>query len=326
MKFRFTLIFSFTIFFINVCNSYAQTGRKSNEYNFPILPNYTNSSLLDSVVRYDFTVTLSDGTILDALKYIPIGSVPSGGWPTVIMVHGYGDNKETLAKFCHDQAQYGYYTTTFSMRGQGHSTGLSNLISTTEAQDMIQYTNAIKRDSVNGSNPGNILIMGGSQGGLVPFMAACTGGLNVKTIISALAPPNFASSWIENGCIKMTFLWTISYTPDTARYTPLVTRMSNWVYANNKDKWDSLAYWLPLNRDFINIVPNNRIPLIIEGSWQDKFFNASGIMQASVNMNNTVPFRMYIGAVQGHGGDHSASEDTWHEQFFNGFLECRMEH
>jgi predicted acyl esterase len=232
------------------------------------------------------------------------------------MVHGYGDNKETLAGFCHDQAQYGYYTSTFSVRGQGNSGGLSNLISITEAQDLIEYVSAIKRDSVNGSNPNNILIMGGSQGGLLPFMAACN-GMNVKTIISALAPPNFASSWIENGCIKMTLLWTISYTPDTARYNSQVTAMSNWIYANNKNKWDSLAYWLPVNRDFMAQVPNNRIPLIIEGSWQDKFFNASGIMQASTTLSSSVPFRLYLGAVQGHGGDHSATEDTWHMQFFN---------
>src|SRR5205814_212847 len=48
-----------------------------------------------------------------------------------------------------------------------------------------------------------------------------------------------------------------------------------------------------------------------------KFFNASGIMQASTSINSTVPFRLYLGAVQGHGGDHSSTEDTWHMQFFN---------
>ena len=116
-------------------------------------------------------------------------------------------------------------------------------------------------------------------------MAACN-GLNVKTIISALAPPNFASSWIENGCIKMTLLWTISYNSDTARYTPLVTAMSSWVYANNKAKWDSLSYWLPINRDFMNSVPNNHIPMIVEGSWQDKFFNAAGIIQGTTLLTN----------------------------------------
>jgi len=264
--------------------------------------------------RTDFNITLNDGVIIDALKFVPVGIPPAGGWPTVIMVHGYGDNKETLANFCRAQAEYGYYTMTFSMRGQGNSGGLSNLISRTEAQDFIQIVNSVKGDAPNGSNPNNILVMGGSQGGMVPFMAACL-GLQVKTLISALAPPNFASNWIENGSIKMTFLWTVEYNPDTARYTPVVDRMSDWVYANNKNKWDSLAYWLPKDRDFMSIVPNNTVPLIIEGSWQDKFFNASGIIQSASLLK--VPYRMYVGAVQGHGGDHSATEDQWHMNFFN---------
>jgi len=54
----------------------------------------------------------------------------------------------------------------------------------------------------------------------------------------------------------------------------------------------------------------------MEGSWQDKFFNASGIIQAA-SLNTGSPFKLYLGAVQGHGGDHSATEDQWHMNFFN---------
>jgi hypothetical protein len=120
-----------------------------------------------------------------------------------------------------------------------------------------------------------ILIMGGSQEEFF-VQAACNGApLNH---ITSVAPPNFASSWIENGCVKMTLLWTVEYTPDTARYTPLVDRMSNWIYADTKKYWDSLAYWLPVDRDFMNEVHNCSIPVLVEGSWQDKFFNADGVM------------------------------------------------
>lgn len=296
-------------------HSGAQQKKLRDNYEYlKLLPKYDNAPL-DSVVRTDFTVVLRDGTILDALKYVPVRTMPAGGWPTVIFVHGYGDNKEILAGFAKSQAEFGYYTATFSMRGQGNSTGLSNLISSIEAQDMIEFVNAVKRDSINGSNPNNILIMGGSQGGLVPYHA-CALGMNVKTIISALAPPDFASSWIENGSIKMTFLWTVDYTPDIARYSPQVERMSDWVYGNTKPFWDSLAFYLPQGRDFTNIVKGNKVPLIMEGSWQDKFFNASGIIKASSSNINS-PFKLYLGAVRGHGGDQSDTEDNWHMQFFN---------
>ena len=242
-----------------------------------LLTNMNQTPGLDSVTRTNFTVRMRDGVIIDCLKYVPVRqTIPAGGYLTVIMVHGYGDNKNTLAAFCHDQATYGYYTMTFSVRGQGLSGGLSNLISDVEAQDMLEIIRAVKNDSLNGSNPHKILIMGGSQGGLLPMKAACMGGQPVTTLISALAPPNFASSWIENGSIKMTCLWTMDYTPDTARYTPQVVNMRNWILANTKAGWDSLARTLPIGRDFVTSLPNCNIPVFVEGCWQDKFFNASG--------------------------------------------------
>lgn len=270
------------------------------------------------VVRTNFTITMRDGVIIDCLKYVPVDPAPQGGWPTVIMHHGYGDNKETLAEFCRLQAEYGYYTMTFSVRGQGLSGGLSNLISITEAEDLKEIVNWVKADSVNGSNPSKILIMGGSQGGAVPMIAASR-GMQVAAIINSVAPPNFASSWIENGSIKMTLLWTVEYTPDTARYNGQVDRMSNWIYADNKNYWDSLAFWLPKDRDFITGLPNITVPVLVEASWQDKFFNADGWILHIDKITNA-PMSSYLGAVQGHGSDHSATEDQWHMEWFNNWF------
>ncbi|RPI18091.1 MAG: T9SS C-terminal target domain-containing protein [Ignavibacteriae bacterium] len=288
----------------------------------PQIPKHTDTPPY-SFTRTDFTITLRDGVLIDAVKFIPVGTVPSGGWPTVILVHGYGNDKSILVPSCQSQASNGYYAMTFSMRGQGNSGGLSNLMSRTEAQDLIEIVNWVKGDASHGSNPNRIYITGGSQGGIIPFMAACigqtsSGSLNVKTIISSLAAPNFASNWIENGSIKMTFLWTISYTSANARYTPQVNSMRSWLYANNKEKWDSLAYWTPVNRDYMNLVSTCTTPVIVDGSWQDKFFNGSGILEATSHLQS--PFRMYLGAVNGHGGDPSPAEDQWHGGFIYSWI------
>ncbi len=272
-----------------------------------------------TAVKTDFTITMRDGVIIDCLKWIPDAPAPVGGWPTVIMVHGYGDHKGTLSEFCRLQAEYGYYTMTFSVRGQGNSGGLSNLISRTEAMDLQEIVNFVRKDTLNGVGKDKILIMGGSQGGALPLMAASMpGGLPVKGIINSVAPPDFASSWIENGCVKMTLLWTVEYTQDTARYNGQVNRMSDWIYAENKQYWDSLAYWLPRDRDFTSILQNNTVPLLVEASWQDKFFNADGWLQNIHRINS--PMSSYMGAVQGHGGEHSATEDIWHMDWFNNFF------
>lgn len=310
------LLMCFTLNF----DVYSQAKKHNPDfYQFKLLPSppipQTDNPYV--VIKQDFTLTLRDNVIMDCSKFYPSEPNPylPNGYPTVIMVHGYGDRKETLEAFATAQAQYNYVVYTYSVRGQGNSGGYSNLISTTEAQDLIELVNYIRQDFSTGLDTANILITGGSQGGTLPYMAACMGGLKVKTIISALSSPEFGSSWIENGCIKMTFLWTIEYTSDTARYTPLVDRMSDWCYSSAKDKWDSLAKWVPINRDFKNIVSQCKIPLLIENCWQDKFFNAYGNISTIPTL--TAPKRYYFGAVMGHGGDTSYTEDLWHMNFFN---------
>ena len=295
-------------------------GTNSRDYyQFPVLPK-TNPQKMDmyTVIKDDFWLTLRDNIQLDCSRFYPSEHNVNwaNGYPCVIMCHGYGDRKETLQQFAHDQAAYGYVVYTYSMRGQGNSGGLSNLISTTEAQDLIEFVNYVKHDTIPWLDSSKVLIMGGSQGGIIPYMAACN-GLKVNSIISALASPQFATSWIENGCIKMTFLWTIEYPSDTARYSAQVARMPSWVYATGvkSDKWDSLAYYLPLNRDFNTLVHNNTVPIMIENSWQDYFFNAK---QSIDGLSQLVPFyRTYYGAVMGHGGDTSYTESVWHMNFFN---------
>jgi predicted acyl esterase len=72
---------------------------------------------------------------------------------------------------------------------------------------------------------------------------------------------------------------------------------------------------MPRDRDFTSILPNCTVPVMIEAAWQDKFFNADGWM---LNIDKiTAPMTSYLGAVQGHGADHSPSEDIWHMDWFN---------
>ena len=326
-KFKSIIALNFILLFFFVIAVSAQDSQvnrvlhkvHNDSYQFPKLPLIKNPNMnmnLYTVIKQDFTITLRDNVILDCSKFYPNVSNPflPNGYPGVIMCHGFGDRKETLEGFASAQAGYGYCVYTFSMRGQGHSGGFSNLISITEAQDLIEFVNYVKHDQPSGLDSSNVLIMGGSQGGIIPYMAACN-GMKVKTIISALASPEFATSWIENGSIKMTLLWTVSYTPDTVQYSNQVKAIQNWIYSSAADKWDSLAHWVPINRDFKNQVSQNTIPIMLENSWQDYFFNALGNINSIPNL--TSPKRYYFGAVQGHGGDTSWTENIWHMNFFN---------
>lgn len=270
--------------------------------------------------QVDFMLTLSDGVKLDCTKLIPNGAPPAGGWPVAIITHGYGLSKYIELPNAEELANLGYYSFVYSMRGQGISEGVSNFISTIEANDLKQVVTYIKNDA--NTNDNKVFVHGGSQGGIIPFMAACT-GLNVKTIITDLASPTQGSNWIENGGIKMTFLWTCGYPSNIVRYNALVSRFKPWIYANTKEKWDSLSYYLPIDRDFLGQVGNCQIPILVQNAWQDKFFNTFGMIQSAYILpyNN---IKMYFGVMDGHGSDYIQSEETYKDQVILDWLDYHL--
>ncbi len=292
LKYKFFLFIILFSFFCTI--SYSQKREKTN-------PNFT---------RVDLTITTSDGTVLDCSKFFPDESPPSGGWPAIIYCHGYGGSKEDLVYAASEQCQYGYYCFIYTMRGQGFSTGKSNLISTAEMNDFIQMLNYVKTDPL--VKPSMVGATGGSQGGIIPFMASCNGA-GLRCIASEVMTPEFASSWIENKCVKMTLLWSLSYDTSVVRYNNQVSSYRNWILSDTPDKWDSLAYYLPINRNFTDKVTLNTVASHIANVWQDKFFNAYGIIKQIGNMSQ--PKKFYFGTLNAHGGDANVTE-----QNFYGFM------
>ncbi|MDR3610218.1 MAG: alpha/beta fold hydrolase [Ignavibacteriaceae bacterium] len=271
-----------------------------------------NLGKIYTVKRTDFTIRMKDSVLIDCSKFIPVASPPAKGWPVFVLCHGFSESKESENPEAEDQAQFGYYTLTYSMRGQGHSGGLSNLISTLEMNDLLQILNFIKQDTLVDSS--RIAIFGASQGGVIPFMAACYGA-KVSTVMSDLASPEFASSWIENGSIKTTFFFTIDYDSSIVRYNTNIANLKKWILSDKNDSWDSLTYFLPKERDFLDKVSLCKVPILITNAWQDKFFNTSGMIKATNLLK--APFMAYFGAVAGHGADSNQNENNFLSQYDN---------
>jgi len=263
------------------------------------------------IIRKDTMVTLSDGIKLDVTAFYPDTTKPTAGWPAVIFCHGYGGSKFDYFLDATQQAQDGFYCLCYTMRGQRASQGVSNLISTTEMNDFVQIVNYVKSRTI--VNPNMVGAMGASQGGTIPLMAACyypTSNL-LKAICSDVSSPEFATSWIENKSVKMSLLWTLSYPDSIVRYTNQVRAYRNWILADTPDKWDSLAYYFPLNRDFTSKLQDNTIPLCIGVVWQDKFFNADGFLKNLGNISG--PYRMYMGTFDAHGADPNTAETFFYD-------------
>lgn len=265
-------------------------------------------------------LTLSDGVKLDCSKFIPNGTPPSGGWPVAIVTHGYGLSKYSEMDEAETNAENGFYSLVYSMRGQGASEGQSNFISILEANDLKQVVTYVKNDA--NTNDNLIAVHGGSQGGIIPFMAACT-GMQVATIIPDMASPEQGTDWIENGGIKMTFLWTVSYPSNIVRYNPTVSRFRTWILSGQRDKWDSLAYYMPINRNFLNQVGSCEIPVYIQNCWQDKFFNTLGMIKSAYLLNYD-DYKMYYGVMDGHGSDYIESEEEYKDEVFGDWIDYHL--
>ncbi|MCX6155953.1 MAG: alpha/beta fold hydrolase [Candidatus Kapabacteria bacterium] len=278
---------------------------------FSALANDFSIKKLDSTVKKtDFFFTTKDGTKIECTKFVQLDDtyMPDNGWPAIVYCHGYGDNKDSSINTAYSQALYGYYTLCYSMRGQGKSGGESNLISTTEMNDLKEIINYVKHDKKAGIDSTHIGITGSSQGGMIPYMAACN-GLDVRMIMSDLASPEFASNWIENGCVKSTLFFSVDYDSTTVRYNNEVKKIREYILSSELDKWDSLAALMPKNRDFSSLLNKNKVPILLSNAWMDEFFNATGNIKAANQLSS--PFRMYFGAIDGHGSDSAQSENDF---------------
>ena len=257
----------------------------------------------------DFTLTMQDGTILDCTKFTASGSPPSGGWPAMIFCHGYGGSKDDMLSDADDLSSNGYFTVCYSMRGQGESGGLSNLISTTEMYDFVAVVTYVKAQS--GVNVNKVGAIGGSQGGTIPYMAACYNPGLLRCVISDVGTPELGSDWIPNKSIKMTLLWSLSYDNTIVRYNNQVTAYRDWILSDTPAKWDSLNYYMPINRVFSDKIAQNTTPLFVSSVWQDKFFGIYPFLKNITLFPN--PCRFYMGTFDAHGADNNTGESNYHD-------------
>jgi predicted acyl esterase len=256
-----------------------------------------------TVVKDEFTIVMEDGIVLDALSYIPKDLKKPNGLPAIIYCHGFGLSKDSDDASLKDQAEFGYATFSYSMRGQGKSGGVSDIITRRDAQDLINVVNYVK--SLPGINDDRVCIAGGSQGGIVPFMAVAM-GMDVRCLITDLATPDFASSWIENNSIKLTLLWTLSYDNTKVRYSDNALKFKEWILSGNAYNYQQLFEEFRTNRDFTEIIGNIKIPMLISNAWQDKFFNTTGVID---NLGKFGVFnKLYFGTMIGHGSEVSQDE------------------
>ncbi len=152
----------------------------------------------------EVSLQMDDGVSLAATLYLPDGTPPAGGWPAVMLFHGLGGTRASMAPIAQGfLVNQGYAVLAYDARGHGASGGLVTLDGPRELADLREaFESFTSRADVSDTQIG---AMGFSLGGGAVLRAAVE-GIPFKAIVptitwtdlyQALAP----QGWPKTGAI-----------------------------------------------------------------------------------------------------------------------------
>jgi predicted acyl esterase len=170
-------------------------------------------------------IPMSDGVNIAATVYQPAEKKPAGGWPAVIMIHGWGGDRSTYTTVAPVFAEGGYVVLTYDCRGFGSSEGKTSLAGPREIQDLqelLQYL--ADHFEVDKDNMG---VTGISYGGGQSFLLAASTqspgytGPKVKAIAPIMGWTDLNEALFPNDIMKSSYdlgLFASGFKPDKQNY------------------------------------------------------------------------------------------------------------
>jgi predicted acyl esterase len=251
----------------------------------------------------DTTIVADDGTLLDATITMPSGVSPTNGFPGIVLVHGYGRNKDDMQSIAALLSLNGYSALAYSVRGQGTSGGLSTTTGPRERQDLLDVIQFYR--GIPGINKDTLAVAGGSQGGIHAWMAATYRMPGVRTIATLIAPPQFASALAPNGCVKERLVYEL--TLDSVRYDPERDRIKDFIV---RDQYDSMRVFIDI-RDLDRLVDSIQVPVIQALGWADILFPVNSSLSAAGRLaGRGIPVWSYYGT-NGHGEPENQDQSVF---------------
>ncbi|MGY1812920.1 alpha/beta fold hydrolase [Blastococcus sp. SYSU D00820] len=120
--------------------------------------------------------TGADAVELDTTVYVPESATADSPAPAVVLAHGFGGSKDSVADDARDLAERGFVVLTYSARGFGASTGLIGLDDPRyEVADLSTLLDRLaERDDVllDGDGDPRVGVAGGSYGGALALLGA----------------------------------------------------------------------------------------------------------------------------------------------------------
>ncbi|PLX32269.1 MAG: hypothetical protein C0600_03300 [Ignavibacteria bacterium] len=257
----------------------------------------------EAQTRQDTTIIAADDVVLDAFYIYPSTPAPPGGYPAVLLVHGFGGSKNNNASLARGFNDAGYVATAYSVRGQGASGGMfdfftsENLLS--DLQTMINFTKALP--DVRADRVG---VMGGSQGGIHAWNAAAY-DMGVQAVVSVVANGRFRENWLEDNALNWTF--AAATLSSSVNFDPAV--LDSITRARESGDFTYMRSYLE-NASTKSRESGVTTPVAIFVSYYDGFFDPSAALRQFANVAG--PKRIVL-----YPAGHSMPSDPAQATFVN---------
>ncbi|MFA6233034.1 MAG: alpha/beta fold hydrolase [Bacteroidota bacterium] len=249
----------------------------------------------------DTILVMSDGVKLDALYVLPTTPPPAGGYPAILLVHGFAGSKNNNRSLAISYARQGYAATAYSVRGQGNSEGLFEFFTAPRILDDLQQ-NIDFTKQLRGVNGERVAVVGASQGGLHAWNAAAY-GMGVRCVGSIIANGRAEENWLENDALNWTF--AMATTTSNVRFEPTVAELLR--QARESGNFSAIQ---PFLNDHSTKALESSVttPTAIFVSYHDGFFNQN----AALRQFNAIPAPKRIVL---YPGGHDLPPDAGQEQY-----------
>jgi dienelactone hydrolase len=229
--------------------------------------------------------TMDDGISLAYTLYTPDGAAPTGGWPGVVVLHGLGGTRGSVADISTGFADAGYAVLAYDARGHGASGGDVTLAGPREVADLRAVRNAFAaRPGVSDTKIGAWGISyGGGQiwnalAAGVPF-AAVEVVETWTSLYDALWPQNLARSGIVAGFAAM-----------VAPRSPLITSLRDAAVQSTDP---AAIRQLTAERSVLPRIASIRTPVYLFQGRVDFAFDLTQATQAFAGLGG--PKKLYVG-------------------------------
>lgn len=265
-----------------------------------------------AIVERSTWVVMNDGVRLDTTICAPVGEVPAGGWPSVLLIHGHGDTvcKASCLPRARRLAERGYMSVAYSVRGQGASEGLCFHMGPRELFDLQDVIDWIF-DQLP-AHAERLAVAGSSQGGWHSYMAAAHHP-RVATVVPENIFTDYAEFGVMNGCLnRWFFARTMRRRILSAGFQDLAR---TWALSG---EWDVLQEWLR-DRSPELFVERIRCPVFILHGWHDVGMPPNQALSMYDKLR--VPKKLYLG-----GGGHDGQDDPGAQALRESLVDRWLDH